>query len=437
MAVFSPLFNLTHYWQQAGQRAIERSANAEAISHFDKGLELLKTLPDSDERLQNELDLQVALGPALMATQGFGAPDVGRVYTRARQLCQQVEESPQLFPVLAGLRRYYGMRGEFQTAHELSEVLFALAQQTQDRDHLLEAHYSLGFTLYMLGSFVPAYEHLAQGLTLYDVQQHRSLAFTYGFDLGVYGLVSTAFVLWFLGYPDQALTKSHEALRLAHELMHPLSLARALGGVTELHLYRREVQAAQERAEAKIAFCTEHGFPMMGAFGMVKRGQALVLQGQEDEGITQIRQGLDAWLATGATLAVQGSVVILAAAYRSAGRIEEGLTALAEARMMVNKNEENCFESEIHHLKGGLLLQQSSDNHTEAETSFQQAIAIAQSQQAKSLELRAATSLARLWQSQDKCQEAYDLLAPVYNWFQEGFDTADLKDAKALLDELS
>jgi len=453
------------YWQRAGQRAVERSANVEAVADLTKGLELLTALPDTPERAQQELTLQIALGSVLVATKGYGAPEVEQAYTRARELCQQVGETPQLFPVLRGLYVVYGSRGELQLAHELGEQLLTLAQRQQDLALLLVAHFSLGFTLGDLGEFAPAREHLQQGLALYDPQQHRSLAFLYEQDFGVSCLGFMALTLWHLGYPDQALQRSHEALTLAQKLTHPFSLAAALGMAVIVHQCRREGQAVQQRAEALITLASEQGFALWVAWGSMLRGWALAAQGQGEEGIAQMRQGLTAFRATGAETPRSHFLALLAEASGKEGQIEEGLTLLAEALAVVHKTGERFSEAELYRLKGTLTLQSkaslgqvsdksrasqdkseitspqhptpSTQAEAEAEACFHKAIEIARRQQAKSLELRAVMSLSRLWQQQGKIEEARQMLAEIYGWFTEGFDTKDLQEAKALLAELS
>jgi predicted ATPase len=278
--------------------------------------------------------------------------------------------------------------------------------------------------------------HLEQGLALYDRQQHYHLAFRYGMDLGVWCLSYVAWPLWKLGYPEQALTRSNEAITLAQELSHPLSLAAALDYAAMLHYSRREGQATQERAEAGMALASEKGFPQYLALGMIMRGWALAVQGQGEEGIAQIHQGLAAFRAAGAEISRSRDLGLLAEAYGEMGQTEEGLTVLAEALAVVDKTGERYWEAELHRLKGELLLRRASPTE-EAEACFRQALAVAQHQQAKSLELRAAMSLARLWQHQGKRAAAHALLVPIYGWFTEGFDTPDLQEAKALLEELS
>ena len=432
------------YLKLAGQQEVQRSANAEAVSHLTAALELLKTLPDTPERTQQELTLQITLGFPLAAAKGQGAPEVERVYTRARELCQQVGETPQLFPVLFGLWRIYNFRSELQTARELAEELMSLARNAQDPALLLQAHRALGAALFYHGEVGASQAHLEQAITLYESQQHRSYAFLYGIDLGVYCLTFAAYALWLLGYPEQALKRVQEALTLAQGLSHPYSLAFALAHSALLHQYRREVQAAQEQAEAAIVVCTEQGFPYWLAMGTILRGWVLAEQGQEEEGIAQMRQGLAAYRATGAELRRPYYISLLAEAYGKEGQAEEALNTLAEALDTVNKSGERWYEVEMYRLRGELLLKseiQGSESEVqrlpEAESCFRQAIEIARQQSAKSLELRAVMSLSRLWQQQGKNDEARQMLAEIYSWFTEGFDTADLKEAKALLEELS
>jgi predicted ATPase len=425
------------YWYQAGQRASERSAHVEAIAHLHQGLQLLQTLPETPERTQREIDIHITLGASLIATKGFAAPEVGQTYTRARQLCAYLEDPQQLFSVLRGLCGYYIVRAELQTAHTLGEQLLTLARQAHDPALLLAAYGVLGATLSFLGVPTSALTHLTQGLTLYDPQAHRSYAFLYGQDTGVVCHSRVAWTLWLLGYPEQGRAQNDEALTLAQQIAHPISLSFALVQAAGFHQFRRERRAAQECAAAAISLATAQGFPLWQAAGAILYGWEQTQQGHAQEGIERLRQGLRAWRATGAEFARPYWLALLADAYGIIGRPEAGLPALAEALTLVDTTGERWYDPELYRLKGELLLSWSSDNATEAETCFHQAISIAQNQSAKSWELRAATSLARLWQSQGKRDEARELLEPVYSWFTEGFDTADLKDAKVLLDELA
>jgi TOMM system kinase/cyclase fusion protein len=427
------------YWHQAGQRAVQRSAHVEAISHLTKGLELLKTLPDTSKRAPQELMLQLTLGVPLQATRGWAVPEVKRAYARARELCQQIGETPQLFPVLWGLAAVSIIQAEHKTGRELAEQCLTLAQSIQDTDFLLEAHTGLGLSLFHLGELVSAREHIEQVIALYDHKKHRYLAFRYGaFDPGVACLSFVAWSLWHLGYPDQALQRTQEALTLAQEIAHPFSRGFALFFVAATHQFRQESQATHERAEAAITFSTDQVFPEWVALGTLVRGWALTEQGQEEEGIAQMRQGLAAHQAIGAEVSRSYYLGLLAEACGRVGQIEEGLQVLVEALAFVSHSGERYREAELYRLKGELLLQSARQGAVwEAEECFRQAIAIARQQQAKSLELRAVTSLSRLWQQQGKKEEARQLLAEIYHWFTEGFDTKDLQEAKALLAALS
>ena len=426
------------YWQRAGQRAIERSANLEAIEHLTRGLDVLKTLPDTPGRAQQELGFLTILGLALVATQGQAHGDVGRTYARARSLCQQQGETSQLFQVLWGLLSFYVVRAELQAAWEVGEQLLGLAQRQHDPVRLMVAHWALGQTLLFRGEFAPARAHLEQGMTLYTPQQHHSLACLSGFpgDLGVFCLCFVAHTLWHLGYPDQAHTRIDEALTMAQALAHPYSLALAHDYAAMLFQFRREGPMAQKSAETAMALCTERGFAYYLAWGTIVQGWALVAQGQREEGMAQMRHGLAAIRATGAELRQPYYLALLAEACGTVGQVEDGLTMLAEARAAMHNTGECWTEAELYRLKGELLRQQSVVDTPQAEICFQQALDVARHQQAKSLELRAAMSLSRLWQRQGRRAEARDLLAPIYRWFTEGFDTADLQETRALLKEL-
>jgi predicted ATPase len=360
-----------------------------------------------------------------------------RAYVRARELCQQVGETSQLFPVLWGLWYCHNGRAAHHTAHELGEQLLSLAQHLQDSALLVVAHRALGNTLYHRGELAPARAHLEQGIALYDPQQHRSLAFLYGQDLAVVCRAWAALALWLLGYPAQALERSDEALTLARELAHLSSLAYALDWAAMLHRLRREAKAVRERAAAAITLSTEQGLTAFLAWGTIQHGWSLAAQGQGAEGMAQIRQGVATFQATGIQAYQPYHLALLAEAYARAGQGEEGLPVLAEALMMVHNTGERNYEAELYRLKGELLLQHATGSSEAAATCFHQALDIARRQQAKSLELRAAMSLSRLWQQQGKRAEAYQLLAETYGWFTEGFDTADLQEARALLEDLT
>jgi class 3 adenylate cyclase/predicted ATPase len=424
------------YLQRAGQQAVERSAYAEAIRQLSTAVALLETLPNTPERSRQELVVQMTLGPALMATKGGGAPEVERLYTRARELCERVGEPSELFRVLWGVWYGYNLRGEHQRARELGEQLLSLAQHVQDPDLLLEAHHALWAILFYGGELAAARPHLEQGLRLYEPERHRSHAARYtGHDPGVCCHMVAAQSLWLLGYPDQAVASSQASLDLAQQLDHPYSLAVALAFAAMLHHCRREASLAQARAEAAITLATEQGFPQQLERARSLRGWALAARGHEQEGIAQIRQALG----SGATRDRPYNLALLAEVSAQVGQTTEGLETLAEALAMLAESGVRWWEAELYRFRGELLLRAERGVRNAALTAeecFHQALNIARRQQAKSLELRAAMSLIRLWQQQGKQVEARRLLLPLYGWFTEGFDTADLQEAKALLEAL-
>jgi predicted ATPase/class 3 adenylate cyclase len=426
------------YLGRAGQQALQRSAHADAISSLNAAIVLIERLPDSPERVQRELRLQLALGPASIAAKGYAAPEVELAFTRARELCERLGDPPELFPALLGMYYVHFLRAELRTAHELAENLQRRAQGAHDPALLLLAQCALGQISYQMGELLLARKHLEMAISLYDRDRHRTLAFRYaGVDAGVRCLSYTASTLSSLGYPDQALKRGNEAVALAQALSHPHSLVYAESFVGWVRLSRGEARASQEGAERMMALSTEHGFTLWLALATNLHGAALAAQGRNEEGIAQMEEGLAATAATGAKMARPGLLNLLAGACMRTGRLDNGLAALMEALSTANEHEDRLYEGETHRLKGELLLKQDHSNVAEAQPCFQRAVEIARNQSAKSLELRATMSLARLLNGQGKRDEARALLADIYGWFTEGFDTADLKQAKALLDELS
>lgn len=347
------------YLRYAGENANQRSAHQEAIALLMKGLELLRLLSDVSERAEQELALQIALGPALVATQGYAAPEVERVYTRARALCQVVGESPQLFRALRGLWVLYLVQAKLPTAQELGEQLLHLAHKAQDSALLLEAHRPLGTTLFHRGELIPGRIHLEQSIALYDPRRHGSHAFLYAQDPGVVSHIYASLTLWFLGYPHQALQEIQKTLILAEETSHPFSRAWALFFSAVVYQLRREEQTVQQQTEEVIALCTAHAFPYWLAKGTILHGRALAEQGRQEDGIRQIDQGLVAHRATGSELWRSYYFALLAEAYGKAGRPEEGLTCVAEGLNFVEKTGERFYESELHRLRGELILLRS------------------------------------------------------------------------------
>lgn len=430
------------YRLQAGETALGRSAIQEAVGHFTKGLTLLGALPKTPECVQQELTLCTLLGASFIMSKGYAAREVEQTYARAREVCQRLGESLQLFPALLGLWGFYVTRGEFSAAQEMAHTLLRLAQDVRDSTLLLGASRAYGITQYYLGEIPTARLYLEQGIALYDPQQHRPRTFLYSVaDPGVACLSYDALALWLLGYPTQALAQIHKALVLAHELAHPFSHAFALSFAAIVHQLRREGHAVHEQVDALLTLAREQGFAQFMLVGAILRGWTLVEQGQRREGITQMRDSLAMAHTLGADIGRPYYLSLLAEASAGGGETEAGVHFLDEALTEVHGSSE--YNAELYRLKGEFMLKQSRSGRRalclvqEAEGYFWKAIAIAQQQQTKSLELRAVLSLSRLWRRQRKHREAYDLLSDIYHWFTEGFDTKDLQEAKTLLNELS
>jgi predicted ATPase len=419
-------------------------AHREAAGLARRGLALAARLPDTPARTRQELALLLALGVALVATQGFAAPEVEQTYARARALCQQVGDTATLFPVLYGLWNVYLVRCELQRCLELANQMMALAGGQSDPAFLLVAHNVLQQPLFHMGDLAVARRHQEQGLALYDRDQHRGLTAVYGEDPGVGCLAYGALTLWHLGYPDQALRFAQAARRLAEELADPFNVAQALyfGAVTRLR--RREPREVQELALTLIELCREHGFELLFVGGMILHGWSLTAQGQTAEGILQMQEGLASWQAKGALSHRPCHLTLLAEALGNDGRVAEGLSALAEAQALTTATQESFAEPELYRLRGELLCRQVGEGQplaravaAEVEGCFRQALAVARRQQARSLELRAALSWSRLLLGQGRHDEARQMLFDVCGGFTEGWDTADLQQARALRDVTS
>jgi class 3 adenylate cyclase/predicted ATPase len=346
------------YWQLAGQIATQRSANQEAINHFTKGLEACKHLPETLERVQKELALQIALGVPLLLTKGHAAPEVETTYARARNLCRALGETPQLFPVLLGLRRFYYARGKLTTAHDMSEQLFTLAQRLQEPRFLARAHMMVAESFFVLGEFAQSGEHAEKALMLSDPEEYRSDALAYGNDTRM-GLGIKALGLWYRGYPDQSQREHQAMLTLAQALSHPPSLALALVIINWLYLLRRETGLAQENTDALCSLCDEQGFSLFSTFGAIVRGSVLAEQGNTEAGILQMIEGLAAHRRTGAETFQPFFLSLLAKAYLGTGQTGKGLVAITEALSIADKNGERYYEAELYRIKGELLLAQA------------------------------------------------------------------------------
>jgi class 3 adenylate cyclase/predicted ATPase len=420
------------YWHRAGQRAVERSGNLEAIAHLTKGLKLIKTLKETPEVARQELQLYLTLGPALVAARHFADPSVGEAYARAFELCQRLEDKVHLPLVLRGRQAFHRLRGELRKARELGQQLVALAERQQDPALLVGGCHALGQDLFSLGELVAARQTVERGIALFDPEKHRLQNWPGG-QPGEQCYLYDAFALWMLGYPDQALRRGEEALAMAEGLAKSANLINTLAFVVLIHALRREPAAVRERANATTEMSVQHKNPFL-AWGTILHGWARAAQDQIEDGAAELDQGVAAYRATGSRTWLPCFLILQAETYARTKRIDDGLASLAEAFALIEKTEECCWQAELNRLRGELLITASRDHRAEAETCFSRAIVVARRQQAKSWELRAAINLARLWHDQGKRKEARDLLAPIYSWFTEGFDMADLKDAKALLD---
>lgn len=422
----------------AAQSAARIFAYQEVITLAQRGLKLLKKLPDTPERRRQELDVLTVLGPAVSVIKGYAVPEVVQIYTRARELCQQSgEEAPRLFAVLYNLWMIHDLRGEQQRAFELAEQCLGLAERAQDSGLLLLAREAMGESLLFSAEFESAREHLEQAFALYDAERHHTLAVVYQYDAGVICSIPSAHALWHLGYPDQALKKMQTAATLAGAYAQPHSLALAWCHAALLHHLRGETRAARDRAEAALALADEQGLQFFLAYAHILLGRAQVQEGGAEAGIAQIRQGMAGYRATGSEAEVPFFTAFLADACLRVGRTEEALDALDEALAFGDRTGTRYHEAELYRLKGHALRSQTDGRHESAEQCFGQAIQVARRQRAKSLELRAATTLSRVYQEQGRRAEGRLLLAEAYGWFTEGFETADLKEARVLLEDLA
>jgi predicted ATPase len=422
------------YWGKAGHRSAARSAMAEAAAQFQKALDQLALLPDTPERQRRELELLSALGAVLHAVKGHAAPETGQAYARAGTLWKQLSSPSEFLRIPYGQSLHHGSRGELDLAMSLDEDLLRLSRQRNDTAGLLLGHISYGRDLMHAGQFTSSRAHLEEVLALYDPISHHSLVDQVGIYPPVWSQAYLGNVLLYLGFPDQALARSRAAIVEARRLAHPPSLAPSLAIGARLLLLVRDDAALEEQVERLIALAAEQGFPYWGAQGEIYRGWIRVKSGDMAQGISLLHSGSSAFRTTGAEVFVPHYLALLATAYDLASQIEQGLLLLDDALQIAQSTGEHWFTAELHRHKGQLLRRQG---HAEAAAElYRKALKIAQEQEAKLWELRAAVSLARLRRDQGRRAEAHDLLAPVYGWFTEGFDTLDLKEAKALLDAL-
>ncbi|MGE5128561.1 MAG: adenylate/guanylate cyclase domain-containing protein [Sphingomonadaceae bacterium] len=431
--------NAVEYWRKAGEIAVRRSASVEAIAHFSKALEALVTQPDSQARSEQELALQMALAVPLVAAKGHSGIDVERVYSRAQALCEEVGTLDELFPVLRGLWNHYLARGEMQRAHELAVRISAVAEEHRGPLQRALASRALGSTLFFLGRFAEALHETDRAIAIDEALEgadsDRTHLFLYGERPGLISRLYAGWASWFLGFPDRAVARFDEALARAERLGHAYTLAFAMTFAADMRNDRRDFATALEYANAASRIAAKHDLPLWLGESAVAKGYAEACLGFHAEGIGQLRLGISGLHSIGDWHHRSHWLGLLAAACLEAGAYRDALIALDEALEAVAATQERYYAPELERLRGVLSGRQGEPD--EAAACFQKALRTAAGMGAKSLELRAAVSLARLWSDQGRHAAAFELLAPVYGWFTEGFDTADLREARTLLDQLA
>jgi TOMM system kinase/cyclase fusion protein len=424
------------YLMSAGQKAMGRSANKEAISHFMRGIVLLKTLPQTEDSKRLELDFQSRLGKAHIAATGWAAPEVGKALMRARALCEELAETGRLYSTLWMLCSYHLVRAEYEPTLELGNLILGLAEQSRDTEMSLAGHHAVGMPLYCMGKFVEAEENFDQTIALYDPGSHASHIAQYGTDLGIFCMCWSALCLWQLGYTDQAQQRSDEAMELARQFAHPLTMAIVYAYTAMFHQFKGDVASARETAERTIAISEEHGFTYYIAWGELIHGWARTLEGDGGEQIAYMSKGLSDIQSTGAGRSMSYYLALLAEVYGKAQNPEEALDLIDRALRFAGKKSERWWEAEIWRLKGEILHKHSGDV-SEAEKCFLKALDVSSASHAKSLELRTAVSLSGLLIEKGDHIEAVKLLSKTAEWFKEGSDNTDLVSAKKLLSGLN
>jgi predicted ATPase/DNA-binding SARP family transcriptional activator len=425
-----------HYLLQAGQQAVRQYANQEAISYYRRGLDILQSQPETEQRLHQELELQIALSVPVMAIKGYASPETKSIFDQARNLCQKLGETPILFTSLVGLGRYYGVSGDLETGLQLAEQLLAVARTAQKPDLLLEAHRQMGGNLFSMGRLKEAREFLEAGLDLYELELHESYAYRFGHDPAATCLGYLSLTLWLQGYPEQSLVQSRKLCRLIATMTHPLSQAYAYCHLAKQACLRSAAQECLEYAEAAIHISQLHGLSSWANLAAALKGWALFEQGQMTEGMALLTENTRAWRAKGYTHFTPFLLALQAVACLKMRKLKAGTEVVRDALEISLCSGDVYWMAELYRLQAELLWAGGGDDGS-VETNFQKAIETAQQQGARMLELRAATSLARLWQQQGKSQAAKQMLAEVYDGFSEGFATCELKTTSALLQEFS
>ena len=427
------------YHQQAAKVALRQHGYREAADHLTRALDFLKALPDSRQRTERELMLHeltvnAMLGAAFTVLTGRTGPEVERAYARARELCEQVDDPPRVFPLLLALGWFYFIRGSQGAARDVGARMLAIAEATGDRAFFLTGHHTLGVASFYGGEFETALGHLERGVELYDPQAHspmRSPAFRHHLDTGVSCRMHGGWALWALGYPARAVEWMRAAMEVARSIDHPFSLAHCHRFMALFHQSRGERDQSREQAEQAVALATVHGFSAVLSSANFHRGRAMAEEGRAEDGLALMRTWVAACKEIRSECLLPADRAWLAETYGRVGRSRDGRDLVQEALAAATESGNHYWTADLYRVRGTL-----AESEKDAEASFVEAIAIARRQRAKSFELRAATHLSRLWARQGKTREAHALLAEAYAWFTEGFDTADLKDAGALLEEL-
>jgi predicted ATPase len=424
------------YWLTAGRQASRRSAAEEAVALLNRGLARVPALPDGDRRRETELDLQIALGQALNAGQSWGTPKAGEAYARARELSVTLSRPRALLSALFGQWVNHATRADLEVARQLASEIVSLGEVSGDAAMRAMGYGAGALTHNFRGEFTAARAHAENGLTFYDPAHRLFYAELLPFDMLVALLDYLALPTACLGYLYQASLRAHTALAEARRLSHPLALADALAWTFWIGwCARSDPKSVLELGDELLALAVRHEFALYRAGGLIFRGWCLAALGRADEGIPLLSTGLGRMHDVGFMAHTPACLTLLSDACRMAGRCQAALGHLAEARHFAAETGERWALAEVLRLRGEVLL--ATGDAAAAEASYREALNIAEEQEAKLWELRAATSLARLWRDQSKHAEARELLAPVYGWFTEGFGTPVLQEAKALLDELA
>lgn len=422
------------FQQKAGEQALQNFANHEAVEFLSGALRLIERLPQSLARSRQELALCCTIGAPLLVSKGFAAPETERAYERASQLCQEIENSPEQFGAVYGLWSFALMKTQLSRAKVLAAEVFRVAEASGDPELLLPGYRAVGDTAFWLGDLTTARTNLEHAKAIYRPEQHAREVFRSGQDQGVVSSALSCWAVWLLGYPDTAIARMKDTLALAERLSHPHTVAMTIQNLTMTHQFRGEIQPILEKSDAQTALSREQGFPLWLAGASVMRGWARSRIGRPDDGIAEMLRGIDGWRSTGAELGVPYYFGLLAGLHGAAGRPDAGLQAIADALASSDRSGERWWLPELWRLEGELRLKLPQPDEAAAEKRFLEALELARSQRSRSLELRAAASLYRLWRKQGKpVAEARRPLEDVFGWFTEGQDTADLKEAAELL----